>query len=111
MEQVAGSLEPVARFEDGQGALFSHERFLYLAGLPDDRWLENVMKMVASQQNLPIVELPKGVRTRRIGALRCFFNYNPFTVRVPALEGLEVLVGNADLPPAGVLIGREKRLG
>ncbi|MFZ0712086.1 MAG: beta-galactosidase [Terrimicrobiaceae bacterium] len=111
VEQVAGSLEPVARFEDGQGALFSHERFLYLAGLPDDRWIEDVMKMVASQQNLPIVELPKGVRTRRIGALRCFFNYNPFTVRVPALEGLEVLVGNADLPPAGVLIGREKRLG
>jgi hypothetical protein len=50
---VASGLEPVARFEDGQGALFSHERFLYLAGLPDDRWLEDLIKMVASKQNLP----------------------------------------------------------
>ena len=47
VEQVASDLEPVARFEDGQGALFSHERFLYLAGLPDDRWLEGLIKMVA----------------------------------------------------------------
>ena len=86
VEQVASSLEPVARFEDGQGALFSHERFLYLAGSPDDRWLQDLMKMLASQQSLPIVELPPGVRTRRIGALRCFFNYNPFTVRLPALD-------------------------
>ena len=52
-----------------------------------------------------------GVRTRRLGALRCFFNYNPFTIRLPALEGLDILVGSADLPPAGVLIGREKRVG
>jgi hypothetical protein len=67
--------------------------------------------MVASKQNLPIVELPAGVRTRRLGALRCFFNYNPFTIRLPASEGLNILVGSADLPPAGVLIGREKRVG
>ena len=50
VEQVASDLEPVARFEDGHGALFSHERFLYLAGLPDDRWLEDLIKMVASKQ-------------------------------------------------------------
>ena len=48
-------------------------------------------------------------RTRRIGVLRCFFNYNPFTVQLPALEGLDILIGSADLPPAGVLIGREER--
>ena len=55
-------------------------------------------------------ELPDGVRTRRIGALRCFFNYNPLPVQLRGLEGLDILVGSADLPPAGVLIGREKRL-
>ena len=110
VEQVASDLEPVARFEDGQGALFSHERFFYLAGLPDDRWLEDLVKMLAGKQNLPILELPPGVRTRRLGALRCFFNFNPFTIRLPALEGLDVLVGSADLPAAGVLIGRQERL-
>ena len=110
VEQVASDLEPVARFEDGLGALFSHDRFLYLAGLPDDRWLEDLMKMVTSKQNLRIMQLPHGVRTRRLGGLRCFFNYNPFTVRLPPLKGLDVLVGSADLPPAGVLIAREERL-
>jgi hypothetical protein len=54
------------------------------------------------------MELPRGVRTRRLGVLRFFFNYNPFSVQLPALKGLEVLVGSADLPAAGVLIGREK---
>ena len=52
VEQVASDLEPVARFEDGQGALFSHQRFFYLAGLPDDRWLGDLVKMLASKQNL-----------------------------------------------------------
>ena len=66
------------------------------------------MRMMASKQNLPITELPDGIRTRRLGLLRCFFNYNPFAVQVPGLEGLEVLLGSADLPPAGVLIGREE---
>jgi beta-galactosidase len=110
IEQVASDLEPVARFEDGQGALFRHERFLYLAGLPDDRWLEDLVKTLASKQNLPILQLPQGVRTRRVGALRCFFNYNPFTVQLPASKDLDVLVGSSDLPPAGVFIGRQRGL-
>ena len=44
VEQVASDLEPVARFEDGRGALFRHDRFFYLAGLPDDRWLGDLDK-------------------------------------------------------------------
>ena len=109
VEQVASKLEPLARFEDGQGALFRHERFLYLAGLPGDQWLADLINMVAHQQDLQIIELPDGVRTRRIGALQCFFNYNPFPVQLSGLEGLDILAGNADLPPAGVLIGRERK--
>jgi hypothetical protein len=65
--------------------------------------------MVAHQQDLQIIELPDGVRTRRIGALQCFFNYNPFPVQLAGLEGLDILAGGADLPPAGVLIGRERK--
>jgi beta-galactosidase len=110
VEQVASDLEPVARFEDGHGALFRHDRFLYLAGLPDDRWLGDLVKMAVTEQNLSIMELPEGVRPRRLGNLRCFFNYNPHPVYLAAPEGLELLVGGPDLPPAGVLIGREKGL-
>jgi beta-galactosidase len=108
VEQVTSDLEPVARFEDGRGALFRHDRFLYLAGLPDDRWLGALVKMAVTEQHLPIVDLSEGVRTRRIGSLRCFFNYNPYPVRLAPLEGVETLIGRADLPPAGVLIGRKK---
>ena len=108
--QLKEELEPLARFEDGQGALFSHDRFLYLAGLPDDRWLEDLVKMVTSKGNLPVMQLPHGVRSRRLGRLRCFFNYNPSTVQLPAFKGLDILVGSTDLPPAGVLVAREERL-
>ena len=75
VEQVASDLEPVARFEDGQGALFSHERFFYLAGLPDDRWLEDLVKMLAGKQNLPILELPLGVPNQATGRSALFFQF------------------------------------
>jgi beta-galactosidase len=108
VEQVASDLEPVARFEDGRGALFRHGRFFYLAGLPDDRWLGDLVKMAVTEQELPILHLPEGVRSRGFGLLRCFFNYNPYPIQLTLEEGLETLLGGADLPPAGVLIGREK---
>ena len=101
VEQVASKLEPLARFEDGHGALFRHERFFYLAGLPGDQWLADLIKMVAHQQDLKIIELPDGVRTRRIGALHCFFNYNPFPVQLSGLENLEVLVRQSGLAAGG----------
>ena len=110
VEHVASDLEPVARFEDGHGALFRPDRFFYLAGLPDDRWLEDLIKMAVTEQELPIVDLPEGVRTRRLGSLRCFFNYNPYPVQLSFHVGLETLVGGTDLAPAGVFIGREKEL-
>jgi beta-galactosidase len=108
VEQVASDLEPVARFEDGRGALFRHDRFFYLAGLPDDRWLRDLVKMAVTEQELPIVNLPEGVRSRRLGLLRCFFNYNPYPVQLSPGEGFETLIGDINLPPAGVLIGRER---
>ena len=108
IEQVASDLEPVARFENGQGALFRHGRFFYLTGLPDDRWLGDLVQMAVTEQKLPVTDLPEGVRTRRLGSLRFFFNYNPHPVRLPARADLETLVGDLDLPSAGVFIGREK---
>jgi beta-galactosidase len=106
VEKVASDLEPVARFEDGHGALFRHGRFFYLAGLPDNRWLADLVKMAATEQELPVVDLPEGVRSRRLGLLRCFFNYNPYPVQLSLQEDFEPLIGDTNLPPAGVLIGR-----
>ena len=106
IEQVASELEPVARFEEGRGALFRHDRFLYLAGLPDDRWLGELVKMAVAEQHLRGVTLPRGVRTRRCGSLRFFFNYNPYPVQLALPEGFDPFIGSTDLPPAGVLIGR-----
>jgi beta-galactosidase len=108
IEHLASDLEPAALFEDGRGALFRHDRFLYLATLPDNRWLGDLVKLAATEQGLRVMDLPPGVRTRRLGSLRFFFNYNPHPVQLTPLEGLETLIGSTDLPPAGVLIGREK---
>ena len=89
VEQIASKLEPLARFEDGHGALFGHGRFLYMAGLPGDRWLADLIKMAARKQELQTIELPDGVRTRRIGVL-CVASLT--TIRSPvhlsSLEGV-----------------------
>ena len=108
VEHVATDLEPLARLEDSRGVLFRHGRFFYLATLPDSRWLGDLVKMVATEQQLPLMDLPEGVRTRRFGTLRFFFNYNSHPVKLASFEGLEILTGGTDLPPAGVLIGRRK---
>jgi hypothetical protein len=64
--------------------------------------------MTATEQKLSIIDLPEGVRTRRLGSLLCFFNYNPHPVQLAQREGSEALLGGTDLPPAGVFIAREK---
>jgi beta-galactosidase len=107
VEQIASDLEPIARFEGGHGALFRRDRFFYLAGSPDDRWLGDLVKMAVAEQKLPALDLPEGVRTRRLGSLRCFFNYNSYPVDLAPRKDLEILIGDIHLPPAGVLIGRE----
>jgi beta-galactosidase len=106
-EQVASDLEPLARFAEGHGALFRHQRFLYLAGVPDGRWLGDLLRMIVVEQELPILDLPEGVRTRRLGSLRFFFNYNPYPVQLALGQGFEALIGDPNLNPAGVLIIRE----
>lgn len=105
VEFVASELEPVARFEDGHGALFRHDRFFYLSALPDDRWLGDLLKSMANEQHLALMLLPEGVRTRRLGGLRFIFNYNPISVQVVLSETLKTLIGDSNLPPAGVFIG------
>jgi beta-galactosidase len=107
VEEVATDLTPIAQFEDGRGALFRNGRFMYLTGLPNDRWLGDLIKMAATEQELPVMDLPDGVRTRRLGSLRFIFNYNPYPVQLAPRKGFEILLGATDLPPAGVLIGRE----
>jgi beta-galactosidase len=109
IEHVDTNLEPMARYEDGRGALFRHERFLYLTGLPDDRGLNAITDTLITEHRLPVTDLPAGVRTHRLGSLRFFFNYNPHPAQLESIEDLEVLIGDYKLPPAGVLIGRNKR--
>ncbi len=110
VEHVASELTPLARFEDGLGALFRHERFLYLAGLPDDRWLNALVWELATEQRLPVQELPSGVRVRSRGNLRCFFNFNAQPVLLTLSADLEAVVGSEIVPPAGVSIFRDKTI-
>ncbi len=109
IEQTASELTPLAHFGDNHGALYRHGRFLYLTGLPDEHWLRDLVKSLALEQGLPVQELPAGVRLRSCGALRCCFNYNAHPVAFSPPDGAEVLVGgDRELPPAGVMIWRER---
>ncbi len=107
VEQVASELTPLASYDDGHGALFRHGRCLYLAGLPDERWLGDLVRSLVVEQGLSVQALPAGVRLRRCGPLRCCFNYNAHPVTLSPPAGAEIVLGGVDLPPAGVLMWRE----
>ena len=107
IEQVASELTPLAHYDDGHGALFRQDRCLYYTGLPDERWLGDLVKSLAVEQRLAIQELPAGVRSRRCGQLHCYFNYNAHPVTLSPPVGAEIVLGGVELPPAGVLGCRE----
>ena len=106
VEQTDSALTPLARYADGHAALYRHGRSLYLTGLPDDRWLGDLVRSLALEQGLEVQELPAGVRLRRSGTLRCCFNYNAHPVDFPLPDGAEIVVGGRTMPAAGVTIWR-----
>ncbi len=107
VEHVTSELTPLARYDDGSGALFRQGNCLYLAGLPDERWLSDLVKSLVVEQGLVVQDLPAGVRLCRCGPLSWCFNYNAHPVSLKHPVGAEIVLGSTDMPPAGILVWRD----
>jgi beta-galactosidase len=101
-EFVESDLEPEARFKDGAGAVYQHGRLRYLAGWPGpDMWL-SLMARFCRDAGVATQELPHGLRLRRRGGVQFAFNYGSDKAEVPAPQGRDFLLGQAELVPGEV---------
>jgi len=98
-EDIQSDLEPVATFTDGGGAVYRSESWHYLAFLPDETFLLDYVEAALQALNIDTVRLPEQLRLRRLGELTFAFNSSPQTVKAPAPEGADFLLGGPDIAP------------
>jgi len=98
-EWAEGDCEPIARFADGTGAVFHHDRYFYIAFWPPEAFLLEFFAYVARKAGLKPMALPEGLRIRRRGKFVFAFNYSQEVQRLPVPEGVRFILGGESLPP------------
>jgi hypothetical protein len=104
MEYIQTDLEPSITLPNGQGVAYRYRKINYLASLPDQALLDAIIEDLALAENLNLVSLPDGVRSRAREGLRFFFNYGPEPAKLKLPPETRFLIGGAELPVAGVAI-------
>lgn len=105
-EFIETSLQPLARFADGEGAFYAAGRHHYLAGYPDAALLAAVVGHVVREAGLDPVALPRGLRLQRRGGLTFALNFGPETVEAPAPEGATFVLGGRQVKPQDLAVWR-----
>ncbi|MEM7665052.1 MAG: beta-galactosidase [Pseudomonadota bacterium] len=103
-EDVDSDLEPEFGLADGRGIVFRHEGVRYCAGWPDRELLRLLIGRMASEADVSLLPLPKGLRMRT--TQKCIFahNYSTGPIDCASLNLGQPLVGETVIPPAGVAI-------
>ena len=109
-ERVESPLEPLARFDDGWGFHYRDGRVHYVNAIPERDGLRALLAGVLGEAGLAPHDLGRGLRTRRLGAVRFAFNVGPDAAdldeRLPPSLGLgpdvALLFGERRLAAAGV---------
>jgi beta-galactosidase len=96
--------------EDGAPALTRRDRFHYLAGLPNDPLRAAIVRHLAIEAGLAVLDLPEHIRLRDNGPMRYVFNYGESDFDISAILGeAELLLGERALAPCGVALFRRPR--
>jgi beta-galactosidase len=102
--------EVLLRCHDGAPALTRRDRFHYLAGLPNDSLRAAVLRRLALEAGLDVLDLPEHIRLRDNGPMRYVFNYGESDFDLSAILGeAPLLLGERRLPPCGVALFRRAR--
>jgi beta-galactosidase len=104
LERIETPVTPSITSANGDGIAFTHESFTYLASVPEQSLLDGIVEDTVSRANLPTMLLPEGLRSRVKGNLRYFFNYGPAKVSLPVSKETKFVLGDPQLPVAGVAI-------
>ena len=105
-ETLETALEPLATFEDGGAAWVGKDGWSYLATWPQAALMDAIMRRVVRATGLFVARLEDGVRMRTRDGVAFAFNYAAEPRATPAQVGATFLLGDAELPPAGVAAWR-----
>jgi beta-galactosidase len=96
-------VEAVLKSTDGEAALARNDRHLYLAGRPNEPFLDDLLCRLLAQAGISALGLPEDIRVRDNGAMRFVFNYGREAVDISNITGnATLLLGESLLPPCGV---------
>lgn len=74
-EVVEGTFDVVERLEDATPAVVKQGRLTYVCGWLDDSAQRRVLRRVAGEVGLEVIDLPDGVRVRKTGTECFWFNH------------------------------------
>jgi beta-galactosidase len=104
LENVEADIAPEVSTDSGRGICYRHGAIRYIAGCADATLLGDIHECAATDAGLATIKLADGVRVRRDGDLLFAFNYGNEQADAPA-DG-EIIVGQAQMVPAGVTVKR-----
>lgn len=89
---------------DGTPACWKHGNLRYLAAWPEPGLASETLSRAARDAGLALHALPEGLRLRRAGNRTFAFNYAAQTLELPDTVTGGLLLGQRQLPPAGVAV-------
>ena len=104
LEHVRTNLAPFIRLQNGQGVAFRYGKISYLAILPNQALLNDLVADLIRAEEFEVEILPNDVRSRKRGRFRYFFNYGPEPVTLPFSVETIFRLGGPELPVAGVTV-------
>jgi beta-galactosidase len=104
LEHVRTDLEPFIQLADGHGIAYRNNKITYLTSLAEQSLLDKIVEDLLKTEGFELSQIPPGVRVRTRGRYRFFFNYNPEAVKLDLPAGTKFVLGDAEMPAAGVTI-------
>src|SRR5690606_31672977 len=106
-EKVETRGEIVIEDNEGVPVLIAQGKLFYLTASGDRALIQRVADYLIAEADVPVLNLPAGVRSRARGGYRIYVNYSagPATLN-PAADEAEYVIGGVEVPAAGVTVAR-----
>jgi beta-galactosidase len=106
-EKVETRGEIVMEDNEGVPVLISQGKLFYLTASGDRALVQRVADYLIAEADLPVLNLPAGVRARSRGGFRIYVNYSAGPAQLnPSGDEDGYVVGSAEMPAAGVTVAR-----
>ncbi|HTM76474.1 MAG TPA: beta-galactosidase, partial [Devosia sp.] len=106
-ERIETGAEVVLEDEDDLPILVSQGKLFYLTASGNKALVQRVVDYLIAEADLPVLNLPAGVRCRVRDGFRIYVNYSTGAATLNhAADESGYVVGAAQIPPAGVTVAR-----